>query len=289
MPPTLVCECTSFLWQLWSRSLWVASPGVLSQLPATLGRSLGRRPFLRFTIARWQESSGLTLDFSSNLSKTTWWSSRQAGADEKNVFDQYGRVAMLALRRHAFDQYGRVAKLALKRRRIQWHFPWEPTLEPSNKERAPTQELALSKRNVFRPCYPVFALAWLAAPVCSFPRPGRGLFLSFFLFLLLFLSIGRGRHVPSLWREGHRVKREGTDRNSSRYWAPTRRTFALSGHPPASCFDVLGLWLPASEVTKSAGHMVVCVVTGQMVGGRRSPGRQYWGSGPSTSCANHRF
>ena len=38
-------------------------------------------------------------------------------------------------------------------------------------------------------------------------------------------------------------------------------------------FDVLGLWFLASEATnESAGHMVVRVVTGQMVGDRRSPG-----------------
>ena len=33
-------------------SLWVASPGVQSQPPASLGRFLGRRPFVRSTIAR---------------------------------------------------------------------------------------------------------------------------------------------------------------------------------------------------------------------------------------------
>ena len=70
-----------------------------------------------------------------------------------------------------------------------------PTLEPTNKERSPTQEPALSKRNVFRPWCPVFALAWLAATVpflvCSFPGPGP------VCFLLLFLAIGRGRHVPA--------------------------------------------------------------------------------------------
>ena len=40
-----------------SRSLWFASQGVLSQPPASLGRFLGRRPFLRSAIARWQEAT----------------------------------------------------------------------------------------------------------------------------------------------------------------------------------------------------------------------------------------
>ena len=38
-------------------SLWDASPGVLSQLPASLGRFWGRRSFVRSTIARWQEAT----------------------------------------------------------------------------------------------------------------------------------------------------------------------------------------------------------------------------------------
>ena len=50
-------ESSSFLWHLGRFSLWVASPGVLSQLPASLGRFMGRRPFVRSTIARWQEAT----------------------------------------------------------------------------------------------------------------------------------------------------------------------------------------------------------------------------------------
>ena len=40
-----------------SRSLWVGSAGVLSQPPASRGGFLGRRPFLRSTVARWQEAT----------------------------------------------------------------------------------------------------------------------------------------------------------------------------------------------------------------------------------------
>ena len=39
---------------------------------------------------------------------------------------------------------------------------------------------------------------------------------------------------------------------------------------------------------ESAGLRVVCVVIDQMVGDRRPPGRQYWGSRSCTSSANHR-
>ena len=38
-------------------SLWDASPGVVSQLPVSLGRFWGRRSFVRSTIARWQEAT----------------------------------------------------------------------------------------------------------------------------------------------------------------------------------------------------------------------------------------
>ena len=40
-----------------SRSLWVASPGAMSQPPASLGRFLGHRSFVRSTTARWQEAT----------------------------------------------------------------------------------------------------------------------------------------------------------------------------------------------------------------------------------------
>ena len=51
----------------------------------------------------------------------------------------------------------------------------------------------------------------------------------------------------------------------------------------AVSFDVLSI-----RSIASLGHIVVCVVTDQMVGARRSPGRQYWGSRSCTSSANHR-
>ena len=64
--------------------------------------------------------------------------------------------------------------------------------------------------------------------------------------------------------------------------APTwRLAFFLAGIP----FDVLGLF-PCFKSHASAGHMVACVVTDQVVGDRR---RQYWEARLFTSSANHGF
>ena len=43
--------------------------------------------------------------------------------------------------------------------------------------------------------------------------------------------------------------------------------------------------VPCIRSHASAGHIVVCVVTGLVVGDRRSPGRQYWEVSSSTSSA----
>ena len=56
MPPTLFRELL-FSVAVGPPSLWFASPGVLSQPPASLGRFWGRRPFVRSTIAPWQEAT----------------------------------------------------------------------------------------------------------------------------------------------------------------------------------------------------------------------------------------
>ena len=172
---------------------------------------------------------------------------------------------MLALRRYAFDQYGRVASLGLKRR--------APTLEP-----------ALPKRNVFRPWCPVFALAWLAAPVpfleCSFAGPGPVCFLFLFLLLAAGVTFQLLEGGTSGQTQGHRPK--------NRFWAPTQGP-ALSGIPlDVRCSVTL---VPCIRSIKSAGHMVVCVATGQMVGDRGFPGATTLGvesiyllSQPSLSC-----
>ena len=51
-------------------------------------------------------------------------------------------------------------------------------------------------------------------------------------------------------------------------WAPTQRPVFFRRYP----FDVLGLWLPATEASRVGGPLVVSVMTDQMVGDRRSPG-----------------
>ena len=101
-------------------------------------------------------------------------------------------------------------RLGLERQRVQG-------ADPRTEQRAPTQEPSHPNRNVKWPWCPVSCLSWLAVRV-SFPGSGPWLsfpvpvcFLSVFFFLLLFLSFGRGRHVPAPGWEGRRVKREGTD------------------------------------------------------------------------------
>ena len=122
-----------------------------------------------------------------------------------------------------------------------------PTLEPSNKERAPTQEPALSKRNVFRPWCPVFALAWLAAPVLFWVLFSQARFRLVPVCLCSFscffpLAAGVTFQLPeggtSGQTQGHPPK--------NWYWAPTQ---GPGLQVRLWTFDVLGLWFPASEAT----------------------------------------
>ena len=97
--------------------------------------------------------------------------------------------------------------------------------------RAPTLELALSKRKVKRPWCSVSSLSWLAVPGVSrrwFSCPVPAWFLSVFFLLFLFLSFGRGRHVPTPGWEGRRVKREGTDPRNGTGRRPKDRLLQLS-------------------------------------------------------------
>ena len=50
-----------------------------------------------------------------------------------------------------------------------------------------------------------------------------------------------------------------------------------------------GTLVPCIRSRESAGLLVVCVVTDQMVGARRSLGRQNWGARLCTPSANHRL
>ena len=95
------------------------------------------------------------------------------------------------------------------------HCPRAPTLEPSKGLRP--QNRYSQKRKVKRSWCPVSCLSWLArlgflsrARVSGSFFPIPACFCLFF-FLLLFLSIGRGRHVPAPGWEGRRVKRTGAD------------------------------------------------------------------------------
>ena len=128
------------------------------------------------------QSSSATLP---NLSRPQLWSSHLAGAHERQAFDHC---------------CGRVAKLALERRRVQQRCPRAPTPEPGKGRRPKNRQS--QRRKVFLPGYFVFSLSWPACagaflvPGCWFsgPAPSGS---CLFLFRLMFLSTGRGRHVPA--------------------------------------------------------------------------------------------
>ena len=116
--------------------------------------------------------------------------------------DQAGRVAWQGLMRGTSLNHscGRVAKLALERRKVQQRCPRAPTPEPGKGRRPKNRQS--QKRKVFLPGCSVFSLSW---PACagaflvlgrwfSCPAPSGS---CLFFVLLLFLSIGRGRHVPA--------------------------------------------------------------------------------------------
>ena len=188
---------------------------------------------------------------------------------------------MLALRRYAFDQYGRVAILGLKRR--------APTLEPSKGRRPDNRATNKGHRPKNRHslngmCFVPGVLfspwpGWLRRFLfwgALLPGPALSVFCSCF-FVSTFQLLEGGTSGQT---QGHRPK--------NRYWAPTQGP-ALSGIPlDVRCSVTL---VPCIRSNKSAGHMVVCVVTGQMVGDRRSPGATILGvetiyllSQPSLSC-----
>ena len=133
------------------------------------------------------QSSSATLP---NLSRPQLWSSHLAGAHEKQAFDH---------------RCGRVAKLALERRRVQQRCPRAPTPEPGEGRRPKNRQS--QRRKVVLPGCSVFSLSW---PACAWSLlvPGRWFSgpapsgSSLFWFRLMFLSIGRGRHVS---QEGRRV------------------------------------------------------------------------------------
>ena len=169
---------------------------------------------------------------------------------------------------------------------------------PENRYRAPTQGPGKGRRPKNRhssKAKSVSALVSCLLPVLAClcrVSPGSGsrvprLCPFGFLFVLV------PPHVFFYWprascsssqREGRRVKRTGTDPRTGTGRRPKDRLLQvpLDGR----CSETL---VSCIRSIKSAGHMVVCVVTGQMVGDRRSPGATILGSGPTTSSANHRF
>ena len=163
------------------------------------------------------------------------WSSHLAGAHERQAFDH---------------RCGRVAKLALERRRVQQRCPRAPTPEPGKGRRPKNRQS--QRRKVFLPGCSVFSLSW---PACAgaFLVPGpwfsgpasSGSCL--FLFRLMFLFIGRGRHVPAP---------SGRDVGSSA-GAPTQGP-AFSGTPLRTCFSFISSRLPCSFPPSLLLYFRVC-------------------------------
>ena len=96
---------------------------------------------------------------------------------------------------------GRVAKLALERRRVQWHCPRAPTPEPGKGHRPKNRHSSKAKRvSALVSCLlPVLACLCLVSPGSgSLVSPALPLRVPLcFSFCLMFLSAGRGRHVPA--------------------------------------------------------------------------------------------
>ena len=119
------------------------------------------------------------------------------------------------------------------------HCPRAPTLETSKGLRP--QNRHSQKRKVKRSWCLVSNLSWLARLwFLSRARVSGSFFWSLrvsvcFFFLLLFLSIGRGRHVPAPGWEGRRVKRTGTDSRTGGGRRPKNPLFQVSLYARLSC------------------------------------------------------
>ena len=130
-----------------------------------------------------------------------------------------------AQKRDAFDRLfgGRVAWQGLRRRRVQWHCPRAPTQDPSKGRQPKNRHSPHETRNGLSVWFPPFS-GWPGSLVLL---PGPGLVPVCFLFLLLFLSIGRGRHVPAPGWDGRRVKSKGTDTRTGTGCRPKDRLFQV--------------------------------------------------------------
>ena len=136
---------------------------------------------------------------SQNLSRPPLWSKSPVRCSHRA-----GRVTWQGLMRGTplDHRCGRVAKLALERRRVQWHWSRAPTPEPGKGRRPENQHSSKAKRVsalvscFFLPCpgLPLPGLSWFQVAV----SPALSLRVPLcFLFRLVFLSTGRGRHAPA--------------------------------------------------------------------------------------------
>ena len=121
-----------------------------------------------------------------------------------------------------------------------------------------------------------FRLAWLLLAVCL-------LLVSWFS--LCFFSEGPGlRRGTKHWLEKRPRKNPPKDRQSGIPKAVKPNSQFLT----AGLFSTFWDFGSLHNCHESAGPLVVNGVTDQMVDGRRSPGRQYWGASSCTSSTNHR-
>ena len=163
-----------------------------------------------------------------------------------------GRATILRLRRgNAFDHlFGGPVPVGTEKAEGSVHCPRAPTQEPSKGLRPHNRHS--QKRKVKRSWSPVSCLSWLAglgvlsrARVSGFFFSVQACFCLFFFLSPSVFSIGRGRHVPAPGWEGRRVKCTGTDPRTGGGADPKTGFFRYF----LWTFDVLRLWLPASEAS----------------------------------------
>ena len=95
----------------------------------------------------------------------------------------------------------------------------------------------------------------------------------------------RSRRTPSLVQK-HQLAAEFTN-----YPRPLRKNEQMGAVPRTGNVFLSMFWhfgFLASKATSRGLSGCVCIVTDQMVGDRRSPGRQHWEASSCTSSANHR-
>ena len=115
------------------------------------------------------------------------------------------------------------------------HCPRAPTKEPCKGRRPENRHSPTKHETVFvSGLVPVLAWPCPGSRVAGSPARSSVVPVCLF-FLLLFLSIGRGRHVPAPGWEGRRVKRRGTDPRTGTGRRPKDQLFQVPLYVRLSC------------------------------------------------------